>query len=135
MSDDPNDIKSCFTGDECGLGIPHNEIQAWKERLLTTSDNPICIVSDWIILDFDITNQDKQKYLDSGLLPCALFSQCIIWDEQERWPKGACVKTTPLVKLIDGCIFQTKNTTYLLIEHGQRTQIKPEIYNALHFCT
>ncbi len=128
-----NDIKDCFSGEKCKLGIPRSEIQAWKEKLLTTSDNPICLVSDWIIWDFDITDQDKQKYLDLGFLPTALFSHSIIWDEQDRWPTGACVKTTPLIKLIDGCIFQTKNTTYLLVENGQRTKITPEVFNSLHF--
>ncbi len=132
-SEDLNDIKNCLSGEKCSLGIPHCEIPIWKEKLLATSETPICIVSEWIIWDFDITNQDKQKYLDKGLMPCALFSQSIVWDEQERWPPGAYVKTTALVKLTNNCIFQTQNTTYLLAGVGQRTKIKPETYNSLHF--
>ncbi len=132
-SDHLNDIQNCLSGERCSLGIPRTEVSAWKEKLLTTSDTPICIVSEWIIWDFVITEQDKQTYLDLGLMPCALFSQSLIWDEQERWPQGACVKTTVLVELKDSCIFQTKNTAYLLVGDGQRTKIKPSVYNSLHF--
>ncbi len=132
-SDSLNDIQNCLSGEICTLGIPRCEVPSWKEKLLTTSDTPICIVSQWIIWDFIITEQDKQAYLDLGLMPNALFSQFIMWDEQERWPKGACVKTTALVELKDNCIFQTKNTTYLLVGEGQRTKIKADVYNSLHF--
>jgi len=48
-SDHLNDIQNCLSGERCTLGIPRTEVAAWKEKLLTTSDTPICIVSEWII--------------------------------------------------------------------------------------
>jgi len=123
-----------FTRISCDYGIPLCDAQKWQEKLTLLKDRrPLCIISNWTYWDIKYLKDDIGTLKERGLLPAAIFSENIMWDERHRWPQGSCVKTTWLKRFEHNCVFHTKNTTYLLVGSGTRCSISPDMFNSFHF--
>ncbi len=118
----------------CDYGIDITDTKKWQHYLdKSKGGRPICIISSWIYWDITYQAEDVQKLKERGFLPAAIFSENLIWDEQDRWSPGSCVKTTWLKRFEFNCIFHTQNTTYLLVGAGTRCPISPGMFNSIHF--
>ncbi len=118
----------------CDYGIDFKDIQKWQDKLTRSDEEPpLCIVSNWTYWDITYQAEDIKTLKGRGLLPAAIFSENLIWDEQGRWPIGSYVKTTLLQRFEHNCVFHTKNTTYLLVGAGIRGPISPGMFNGIHF--
>ncbi len=128
------DIEEATTHTSCDYGVPIKDASIWRDKLTKIVDRrPLCVVANWIYWDIEYSDEDTATLKEKGFLPAAIFSKNIIWDEQNRWPRGYCVKTTFLKYFEHNCLFHTQNTSYLLAGPGSRCTISPAIFNGIHF--
>lgn len=81
-----------------------------------------CVVRQWILIDLTVTPVEKEKLTKLCLLPMTLFAHEIVLDSQGRFQAGMWVRSNFGKSFTEGCIFETKNTAYLLLAAGQRKE-------------
>ena len=81
-----------------------------------------CIVRQWILIDLIVTPDEKEKLTKLGLLPMTLFAHEVVLDSKGRFQVGMWVRSNFGKSVTGGCMFETKNTMYLLLEAGQRKE-------------
>ena len=78
-----------------------------------------CTVEDWLIFHVDESPESLAKVRATGLQPMFMYAHCVIHDQQGRFPPGGWVRST-LCKSFDGvCLFETRNTVYVLVGEGR----------------
>ena len=78
-----------------------------------------CTVEDWLILHVDEPAESLARVRATGLEPMFMYSHCVIYDGHGRFPPGGWVRST-LCKSFDGvCLFETRNTIYVLVGEGR----------------
>jgi hypothetical protein len=85
-----------------------------------------CVVRQWILIDLIVTPEEKEKLKNLGLLPMTLFAHEIVLDSGGRFQSGMWVRSNFGLSFIYGCMFETKNTVYLLWGPGQRKEATVE---------
>ncbi|MDR6928861.1 DUF6957 family protein [Pseudomonas sp. BE134] len=81
-----------------------------------------CVVRQWILIDLTVTPEEMEKLTNLGLLPMTLFAHEIVMDSRGRFQPKMWVRSNFGVSFIYGCMFETKNTVYLLWGSGQRKE-------------
>ena len=81
-----------------------------------------CVVKQWILIDLTVTPAEKEKLTGLGLLPATLFAHEIVLDSKGRFQPSMWVRSNFGVSFTDGCMFETKNTVYLLLGVGLRKE-------------
>lgn len=78
-----------------------------------------CTVEDWIIFHVDEPAESLARVRATGLEPMFMYAHCVIYDGHGRFPPGGWVRST-LCKSFDGvCLFETRNTVYVLVGEGR----------------
>ncbi|MGN2406664.1 DUF6957 family protein [Pseudomonas syringae] len=113
-----------------GRLLSHAEIEALvAERFPRKA---YCTVEDWIIFHVDESPESLAKVRASGLEPMFMYAHCVIFDGHGRFPPGGWVRST-LCKSFDGvCLFETRNTIYVLV--GQGREMKASLKTIFELC-
>ena len=91
-----------------------------------------CTVEDWLILHVDEPAESLARVRATGLEPMFMYSHCVIYDGHGRFPPGGWVRST-LCKSFDGvCLFETRNTIYVLV--GQGREMKASLKTIFDLC-
>lgn len=100
-----------------GTTLPKSEVEALvAERF---GRKPYCLVEDWLIFHVDEPPESLARVRAMGLQTMFLYSHCVTYDSQGRFPPGGWVRST-LCKSFDGaCLFETRNTVYVLMGKGR----------------
>lgn len=85
-----------------------------------------CLVSNWIWLDLDVTQEQRDELVRTNRQPAVIYAHTVIYDSQRRWDVGDFVRTSYLHKFEDNFTFRTLNTIYILIGDGIRTKTSLE---------
>lgn len=106
-------------GEKTEFGCNENEIEAMKafNRSLTPH-KPCCIVKDWCIWDVQLSQSNQPTSI--------VKADCIIEDEQKRFPVGGWVRSTAVREIYKKCIFRTGSTSYILVGSGTRKPVDAE---------
>lgn len=75
-----------------------------------------CIVKDWLIVNFVISEQEAILFKTQGVEPRFIYAETIIEDSKQRdfqW-----VRTTLIREKSNEYVFSTKNTHYILVGRG-----------------
>ncbi|MGZ9709068.1 DUF6957 family protein [Pseudomonas sp. GNP013] len=100
-----------------GTELPQAEIEALVADRF--GRKPYCLVEDWLIFHVDEPPESLARVRAIGLQTMFLYSHCVTYDSQGRFPPGGWVRST-LCKSFDGvCLFETRNTVYALIGKGR----------------
>ena len=100
-----------------GTQLSRSEIEALVEDRFGLK--PYCLVEDWLIFHVDESPESLAKVRATGLQPMFMYAHCVIHDQQGRFPPGGWVRST-LCKSFDGvCLFETRNTVYVLVGEGR----------------
>ena len=95
------------------------------------------VVSDWRWWDIKFPNNlhtNVVKILeDRSQLPSLIYSSNLLVDSSGEFDPGFCVRSTFLVKLYHGCIFETGNTFYILVGQGNRKTVDAESAFSIYF--
>ena len=81
-----------------------------------------CVVRQWILIDLTVTPEEMEKLTNLGLLPMTLFAHEVVLDSRGRFQPNMWVRSDFQVSFIYGCMFETKNTVYLLSGAGQKKE-------------
>ena len=81
-----------------------------------------CVVKQWILIDLTVNSDEKEKLTGLGLLPATLFAHEIVLDSKGRFQPQMWVRSNFGVSFTEGCMFETKNTVYLLLGPGLRKE-------------
>ena len=92
---------------------------------------PVCVVKNWMWWDLEVTEQQKQLLKENDQHAGLIKADTVIEDEAGRFRPGDWVRSSPLVNFTENCIFETKNTVYLLVGKGSRKTIS--LYTAISF--
>lgn len=106
------------------------EVPGWagsQEELISLAatafpGKAFCVVRQWVLIDLTVTPDEKEKLTNLGLLPMTLFAHEVVLDSKGRFQPGMWVRSNFGKSFIEGCMFETKNTVYLLLGTGQRKQ-------------
>lgn len=116
-------------GEFCSFGCKEDEIESMIARTKELfPGKPFSVVSEWSWADIEVKPRDAFKLREAGVEPIFLYADCVKRDEAHRWPSGSCVTTTLLVSFRENCIFGTRNTSYILLGHGRRMTVSPDVY-------
>ena len=91
-----------------------------------------CLVAEWAILDLDVTPPQQKAITDRGFIPALVYALTVIQDSRGRFQPGDWVRTTLGVSFTHACLFETKNTVYVLIGAGRR--VSTDLNFALSLC-
>jgi hypothetical protein len=81
-----------------------------------------CVVRQWILIDLIMTPEESEKLTELGLLPATLFAHEVVLHSQGRFEPRMWARSYFGKTFTEGCIFETKNTVYLLWGPGQRKE-------------
>ncbi|MGJ7514423.1 DUF6957 family protein [Pseudomonas baetica] len=81
-----------------------------------------CVVRQWIMIDLTVTPEEKEKLTSYGLLPATLYAHEVVLDSKGRFQSGMWMRSSFGVSFNNGCMFETKNTVYLLQGSGLRKE-------------
>jgi len=81
-----------------------------------------CVVKQWILIGLSVTPEEKEKMTKLGLLPATLFAHEVVLDSKGRFQPNMWVRSNFGRSFLYGCMFETKNTVYLLWGPGQRKE-------------
>ncbi|MHC8304795.1 DUF6957 family protein [Pseudomonas sp. PB3P13] len=79
-----------------------------------------CVVRQWILIDLTVTPDEGEKLTNLGLLPMTLFAHEVVLDSKGRFEPSMWVRSNFGQSFTESCMFETKNTVYLLLAAGQR---------------
>lgn len=105
-----------------------------KEAALSAQEKfarPFCLVSDWIILDLEVTSDELKALHTRGLEPVLVYALCVVLDSRGRYQPGDWVRTSFQIGLEAPDFFLTKNTVYVLLGKGNRQWITIKDLDAL----
>lgn len=85
-------------------------------------DKAFCVVRQWILIDLTVTPDENEKLTKLGLIPVTLFAHEVVLDSRGRFQPSMWMRSNFGVTFIEGCMFETKNTVYLLLAAGQRKE-------------
>ena len=106
------------------------EVPGWEgsqEDLISLSaksfpGKAFCVVKRWILIDLTLTPEEKEKLTQLGLLPATLYAHEVVLDSRGRFQPRMWVRSNFGKSFTEGCIFETKNTAYLLLGNGQKKE-------------
>jgi hypothetical protein len=81
-----------------------------------------CVVRQWILIDLTVTLEEKEELTLLGLIPATLYAHEVVLDSRGRFQPKMWVRSNFGVSFFYGCMFETKNTVYLLWGPGQRKE-------------
>ncbi|ROZ79283.1 hypothetical protein EF096_20035 [Pseudomonas neustonica] len=103
--------------------LTENEAIALAEG--TKPHKPWCIVKNWIWVDLEVSLEAQEAIQKTGYSPVMMYAHYVINDSKGRFNRGDWVRSTPLLTFAEQCLFETRNTIYVLTGEGTRKNAKP----------
>ncbi|EPJ8755021.1 hypothetical protein PPUJ13061_17490 [Pseudomonas putida] len=95
-------------------------VQAAEQRF---PGKAFCLVKRWIIVEIPTKEVGP---LPGGIAPMIVLAHEVIYDSRGRFVPGSWVRSTYAVSFQHPCMFETRNTIYLLVGDGYRKQASLE---------
>ena len=109
------------TGDE-SPGWQGSEEELISLAAKTFPGKAFCVVKQWILIDLTVTPKEREKLTKFGLLPATLYAHEVVLDSRGRFQPQMWVRSNFGLSFSQGCMFETKNTVYLLLGSGLRKE-------------
>ncbi|MBF4559301.1 hypothetical protein H7698_24820 [Pseudomonas sp. p50] len=128
LSTDENKVDDDLLG---GLGEPRQGSIDSDEILIGLVQalfprKPYCLVENWTMFKVDATEDELSKIHAGGQLPMIVFAHNVLFDSQRRFDVGDWVRSTLAISFVDGFLFETKNTVYVLkgVGHEKKASLE-----------
>ncbi|POF41269.1 hypothetical protein B0D71_18110 [Pseudomonas laurylsulfativorans] len=79
---------------------------------------PYCLVRDWTLFLADLTPEELETVERAGHLPLFVYAFEVVYDSKGRFQPGDWVRSSMCVQFLDGFLFETRNTVYVLVGDG-----------------
>lgn len=113
-----------------GCTLTVDDAISWLSTL--NPPRPFCLVTDWNWLDLEVLEKDRQKLEAAGMQPAVILADKVVFDSRGRFDTGSWVRSTLLVKYREGCLFETRNTRYVLMGTGRRKTTTATVLARIH---
>ncbi len=124
-SEDERVILDFLSNDEApvlqGTNLSREEIR--EELRRRNPKKQFCLVRNWILVEFDIAEEDRQQIESRGLKAKFIYAHEIIEDSSNRWPPGSWVRTSLQLNYQGDGFFETQSTVYILIGDGRHKKL------------
>lgn len=87
----------------------------------------ICAVKYWLWIDMDVSEPQREAIKNHG----TIHGHSCIEDSAGRFHAGEWVRTTPLARFHEPCIFETGSTLYIFCGAGFRKKPNPSSWQEL----
>ncbi|SEH85303.1 DUF6957 family protein [Pseudomonas asplenii] len=105
-----------------------------QEAVLTAQERfnprPFCLVSEWKMLDLEISTDELNALHARDLAPVIVYAPCVVLDSSGRFQPGDWVRTSFQSRYEAPGFFLTRNTVYILLGRGSRQNITVDELNA-----
>ena len=91
-----------------------------------------CLVADWTVVDIALSPRQLKAVARRGVTPTLVNALCVIHDSKGRFPRGHWVRTSLGVSFTHDCLFETKNTVYVLMGPGRRVRTDLDVAQSLY---
>jgi hypothetical protein len=81
---------------------------------------PFCLVKDWILVDLKVSDAAVAALAQRSLQPIIVYALHVIHDSRGRFSPGDWVKSSYQASFSHNCLFESKNTIYVLMGSGSR---------------
>lgn len=81
---------------------------------------PYCIVEQWQLLELELTAEEIANVKSTGQLPLFLFAHSVLEDSEGRFERGYFVRSSMCKAFVNGVLFETRNTVYVLVGPGHK---------------
>lgn len=98
---------------------------------LTQKPKRIRVVKNWVIWKLNVSDFEAIGLDTLGFKNMMIYGT-IAYDSIDKWSPGLSVRSTLLVDFRESCIFETKNTNYILLGSGTIKSVDPNA--ALSIC-
>jgi hypothetical protein len=88
----------------------------------TFGENPFCIVRGWMLLDVMLPDFQEREIKAQGLEATLLYAHATVFDSQNRRQPGESI-LSDFQRELDGCIFESKHTIFILAGRGARKHV------------
>ena len=100
-------------------GLPSEE-EALELVKIHFPTKPYCIVEQWQLLELELTAEETANVKSTGQLPLFLFAHRVLEDSGGRFERGYFVRSSMCKSFVDGVLFETRNTVYVLVGPGHK---------------
>jgi hypothetical protein len=114
-------------GGEVAAGCSMDESEAKQFVLQHFPGRPYCLVSDWVLIEIEIPQVELALLAKQGVTPALLYAFSVIHDSKGRFPRSHTVRTSLGVSFSHECLFETRNTVYVLMGPGRKATSKIEL--------
>jgi hypothetical protein len=105
---------------EPAQGFDEGEVEAEAEAIMSFSGRPYCLVRAWSIIEVDVSEDYKASLATDGLSPFVLYASDVVLHSSGKRSPGDWVRSTFQRSFTSGFLFETRNTTYVLMGPGLR---------------
>jgi hypothetical protein len=132
MSDTLRDVVELLNGDgEPLAGFEGDATEAEAMATLRPSWKPYCIVSDWMLIEIEVTDEFRESLACDGLQPCVRYASNVLSHSFNERLAGDWVRSTFQRSFSDGFVFETRNTVYILMGKGLRKNASIQTVSAI----
>lgn len=108
------------------IGFEGSIDAAEAQAILNFTGRQYCLVREWIIVEIDVTNEYRADLATDGLSPFVLYAADVVLHSTGKRQPGDWVRSTYQTCFIPKHVFQTRNTTYMLVGPGSRKKATVE---------
>ncbi|MEE3508294.1 hypothetical protein QN399_18825 [Pseudomonas sp. 10C3] len=112
-------------------GFDMGHVEAEAEAIMSFTGRPYCLVRAWSIIEVDVSEDYKVSLATDGLSPYVLYASDVVLHSGGKRRPGDWVRSTFQRSFTQGFLFETKNTTYLLMGPGLRKKASVEAILAI----
>ncbi len=137
MKDKINELElsnRCCTedGDQFDAGCSEDHIPYYISKCNEiNADKNVCSVKNWQWLDLDLEEKIKNEVEQSEQQFCLIKADYVIDDQAGRFDEGDWVRSSLLLNFHENCVFETRNTFYILVGKGTRKSVDPKLVAAI----
>ncbi|PHN17206.1 DUF6957 family protein [Pseudomonas sp. ICMP 561] len=105
------------------IGFEGSVEAAEAHAILNFAGRQYCLVREWIIVEIEVTNEYRVDLASDGLSPFVLYAADVVLHSTGKRRPGDWVRSTYQTFIIPEHVFQTRNTTYVLVGPGSRKRL------------
>lgn len=99
--------------------------------ILHFNGQPYCLVKDWIVAEVAVPEELSTSLANDGFAPCVLYASNVVLHSAGKRNSGDWVRSTFQRPVSISHVFQTRNTTYILMGPGKRKRVSMETLMAI----
>ncbi|MEE5146559.1 hypothetical protein V2J91_10740 [Pseudomonas alliivorans] len=107
-------------------GLDGDLHRAEAYAILHYNGHPYCRVKDWIIAEVIALEDLSSSLASDGLAPWVLYASNVVFHSAGKRNSGDWVRSTFQSPRTIAHVFQTRNTTYVLMGPGKRKRVSLE---------